>query len=72
MYFCISKKIRGYDAGARIFELGEKSEERQAQKENAKKERSSVLKDLKEKKQDMDLKQESPGRPKSKDKPTID
>ena len=60
-----------YDAGARIFELGEKFEERQAQKENAKEERSSVLKDLKDKKQDMDLKPKSPGRPKSKDEPSI-
>lgn len=52
-------------------ELGEKFEERQEQKENAKEERSSVLKDLKDKKQDMDLKPKSPGRPKSKDEPAI-
>lgn len=67
----LTDSVYHYDGGARIFELGEKFEERQAQKENAKEERSSVLKDLKEKKQDMDLKPKSPGRPKSKDEPAI-
>ena len=67
----LTDSVYHYDAGARIFELGEKFEERQAQKENAKEERSSVLKDLKDKKQDMDLKPKSPGRPKSKDEPAI-
>lgn len=67
----LTDSVYHYDAGARIFELGEKFEERQAQKENAKEERSSVLKDLKDKKQDMDMKPKSPGRPKSKDEPAI-
>lgn len=67
----LTDSVYHYDADARIFELGEKFEERQAQKENAKEERSSVLKDLKDKKQDMDLKPKSPGRPKSKDEPAI-
>ena len=67
----LTDSVYHYDAGARIFELGEKFEERQEQKENAKEERSSVLKDLKDKKQDMDLKPKSPGRPKSKDEPAI-
>lgn len=67
----LTDSVYHYDVDARIFELGEKFEERQAQKENAKEERSSVLKDLKDNKQDMDLKPKSPGRPKSKDEPAI-
>lgn len=67
----LTDSVYHYDAGARIFKLGEKFEERQEQKENAKEERSYVLKDLKDKKQDMDLKPKSPGRPKSKDEPAI-
>ena len=67
----LADSVYHYDAAARVFELGEKFEERQAQKENAKEERSSVLKDLKDKKQDMDLKPKAPGRPKTKDEPAI-
>lgn len=64
----LADSVYHYDAAAKVFELGEKFEERQAQKENAKEERSSVLKD---KKQDMDLKPKAPGRPKAKDEPAI-
>ena len=67
----LADSVYHYDAATRVFELGEKFEERQTQKENAKEERSSVLKDLKDKKQDMDLKPKAPGRPKTKDEPAI-
>ena len=67
----LADSVYHYDAAARVFELGEKFEERQAQKESTKEERSSVLKDLQDKKQDMDLKPKSPGRPKTKDEPAI-
>lgn len=65
----LADSVYHYDAATRVFELGEKFEERQAQKESTKEERSSVLKDLKDKKQDMDLKPKAPGRPKTKDEP---
>ena len=67
----LADSVYHYDAAARVFELGEKFEERQAQKESTKEGRSSVMKDLKDKKQDMDLKPKTPGRPKAKDEPAI-
>ena len=52
-------------------EIGEKFEERQAEKMAAKEERSSVLKDLQDKKQDMDLKPKTPTPHKSKNEQSI-
>ena len=67
----ITDSVYHYDAQERIFELGEKFEERQAEKMAAKEERSSVLKDLQDKKQDMDLKPKTPTPHKSKNEQSI-
>ena len=67
----LTESVYHYDAQERIFELGEKFEERQAEKMAAKEERSSVLKDLQDKKQDMDLKPKTPTPHKSKNEQSI-
>lgn len=67
----LTDSVYHYDAQERIFELGEKFEERQAEKMAAKEERSSVLKDLQDKKQDMDLKPKTPTPHKSKNEQSI-
>lgn len=67
----LTDSVYHYDAQERIFELGEKFEERQAEKMVAKEERSSVLKDLQDKKQDMDLKPKTPTPHKSKNEQSI-
>lgn len=67
----LTDSVYHYDAQERIFELGEKFEERQAEKMAAKEERSSVLKDLQDKKQDMDLKPKIPTPHKSKNEQSI-
>ena len=67
----LTDRVYQYDAQERIFELGEKFEERQAEKMAAKEERSSVLKDLQDKKQDMDLKPKTPTPHKSKNEQSI-
>ena len=67
----LTDSVYHYDAQERIFALGEKFEERQAEKMAAKEERSSVLKDLQDKKQDMDLKPKTPTPHKSKNEQSI-
>ena len=67
----LTDSVYHYDAQERIFELGEKFEERQAEKMAAKEERSSVLNDLQDKKQDMDLKPKTPTPHKSKNEQSI-
>ena len=67
----LTDNVYHYDAQERIFELGEKFEARQAEKMAAKEERSSVLKDLQDKKQDMDLKPKAPTPHKSKGEQSI-
>lgn len=67
----LTDSVYHYDAQERIFELGAKFEERQAEKMAAKEERSSVLKDLQDKKQDMDLKPKTPTPHKSKNEQSI-
>ena len=67
----LTDSVYHYDAQERIFELGEKFEERQAEKMAAKEERSSVLKDLQDKKQYMDLKPKTPTPHKSKNEQSI-
>ena len=67
----LTDSVYHYDAQERIFELGEKFEERQAEKMAAKEERSSVLKDLQDKKQDMDLKPKTPTPHKIKNEQSI-
>ena len=67
----LTDSVYHYDAQERIFELCEKFEERQAEKMAAKEERSSVLKDLQDKKQDMDLKPKTPTPHKSKNEQSI-
>ena len=67
----LTDSVYHYDAQERIFELGAKFEERQAEKMAAKEERSSVLKDLQDKKQDMDLKPNTPTPHKSKNEQSI-
>lgn len=67
----LTDSVYHYDAQERIFELGEKFEERQAEKMAAKEERSSVLKDMQDKKQDMDLKPKTPTPHKSKNEQSI-
>lgn len=52
----LSDSVYHYDAEARAFERGEAFEARRDEKQNEKESRTSVLKDLQDKKQDMDLK----------------
>ena len=52
----LSDSVYHYDADARVFELGEKFEARREALENEKNQRPSVLKELQNKVQDMDLK----------------
>ncbi|MGN8761142.1 DUF5688 family protein [Oribacterium sp. HCP3S3_B9] len=71
----LTDSVYHYDAESRTFELGEKFEARQAEKEaksEEKEERSSVLKDLQSKKQDMDLQPKAePGKHKTKSEPAL-
>lgn len=67
----LADNVYHYDAQEKIFELGEKLEARQAEKMEAKEERSSVLKDLQDKKQDLDLKPKTPTPHKSKGEQSI-
>lgn len=52
----LSDTVYHYDAAARAFERGDAYEARRDEKLNVKESRSSVLRDLQDKKQDMDLK----------------
>ena len=79
----LTDQVYHYDAEARTFELGEKFEARQAERQaemkaekaaakaEAKEGRSSVLKDLQDKKQDAELKPRTPSHHKSKSDPAL-